>query len=239
MKGLLFFSAWSRARQNLVPTQQSVARIAEESSERITEQLANTEYNPYLSLGEESVEKMIEKEREGFAETLHRLGADKEILEFLFLKTRMEGVAREIKARLFDGKEAKGSVDIEVEKGITTNPKNSAEVDDWAILRFEDFLVDKANKLGDKRLSSRLKSLFSTRRAMREEGPEDGVALRELEDIFLREADLSNGNLSQLMALMIRKMRSERMIRMAVGARRLGFNLAEVEYEISKIRGIV
>lgn len=239
MKGLLFFSAWSRAWQNLVPTQQSIARIAEESSERITGQLADTEYGPYLSLGEESVEKMIEKEREGFAETLRRLGADNEILELLFLRSRMEEVAREIKAGLFDGKEAEGLIDAEVERGMKAKPANSAEVDDWAIRRFEDLSVDKARKLGDERLASRLESLFSTRRAMREEGPEDGVALRELEDAFLREADLANGSLSPLMALMVRKMRSERMIRMAVGARRLGFDLAGVQYDISKIRGIV
>jgi len=202
-------------------------------------QLADTEYGPYLSLGEESVEKMIEKEREDFAEILRRLGADKEIMEFLFLKYRMEKVAREIKVRLFDGKEAEGLNDPEVERGIKAKPADQTKVDDWAIRRFEDLSSEKARKLGDGRLAEQLKSLFLTRRAMRKEGLEDGVVLRKLEDAFLMEVDLTNGSLAPLMALMVRKMRAERMIRTAVGARRLGFNLVDVQYEVSKIRGIV
>ncbi len=239
MKGLLFFSAWSRAWQNGVPTQQSIARIAEDKSERLLNQLADSEYGPYLSLGESSVEQMIEKEREEFIIILRRLGIDNNLLDLLFLKIRMEKVAEELKDRIFKGKESEGKMDSEIEKGLKEKFENSAEVDDWSVRRFEDLSVQKARKLGDNKLASQLKSLFSTRRLMREKGLEDGVALRELEDAFLREADLANGRIAPIMALTVRKMRSEKMIRMASGARRLGFDLAAVQYEMAKIRGIV
>ena len=239
MRGLLFLSAWSRARQNLVPIQQAIARFAEESSDRMLAQIADTEYGPHLSLGSESVERMIEAEREEFAGTLRRLNIDDDVEELLFARSRMERVARELKARLFEGKEGSGQDDPEVEKGLRKGFSDPAEVDDWSVRRFEEISVDKAREIGDDKFASRLGSLFEKRRMMREEGAEDGMALREMEDAFLREADLTNGGVAPLMALMIRKMRVERMIRMAAGARRLDMDLAAVQYEISKIRGIV
>ncbi len=239
MRGLLFLSAWSRARQNAVPVQQAIGRIAEESSDRMLAQIADTEYGPYLTLGEESVERMIEAEREEFVRTLERLGVADDVTELLFMRSRMDGVARELKDRLVEGKEAVRSNDPEVEKGMREKFSDPAEIDDWSVRRFEDLSVERARKLGDEKLASRLESLFSKRRSMREEGPEDGATLREMEDAFLREADLTNGGVAPAMALIVRKMRSERMIRMAAGARRIGMDLAAIQYEISKIRGIV
>ncbi len=239
MKGLLFFSAWSRVWQNGVPTQQAIARIAEDKSERLLSQLADSEYGPYLSLGENSIEQMIEKEREEFISILCHLGIDKDLLDLLFLRIRMEKVAEEIKDRLFNGKESEEKTDPEIENGLKEKFDNPAEVDDWSVRRFEDLSVQKARDLGDKNLASQLKELFSTRRLMREKGLEDGVVLRELEDAFLRKADLTNGKIAPIMALMVRKMRAEKMIRVAAGARKLGLDLAAVQYDMAKIRGII
>lgn len=222
-----------------MPVQQAIARIAEESSDRMMAQIADTEYGPHLSFGEESVERMIEAEREEFVKTLQRLGVDGDIMDLLFIKSRMERVARELKTRLFEGKEEVRPDDPEIERGLKKKFSDSVEIDDWSVRRFEDLSVEKIRKIGDKKLASRLESLFIKRRSMREDGAEDGVALREMEDAFLREADLRNGGVAPVMALMIRKMRVERMIRMAVGARRLGMDLTAIQYEISKIRGIV
>ncbi len=222
-----------------MPTQQAIARIVEESSERMFTQIADTEYGPHLSLGEESVEKMIEAEREGFILILQKLGVVNDIIQLLFMRVRMEKVARELKARLFGDEEGKKTNDPEIEKGLKEGFSNPAQIDDWAVYRFEELSVKMARKMGDVKLALQLKSLFEKRRLMRKEGSEDGVVLREMEDAFLRKADLTNGGVAPVMALMVRKMRVERMIRIVVGARRLGMDLAAVQYEISKIRGIV
>ncbi len=228
----LFFVSWFRAREKKLADSVDLDRmIGAESIEESFKVLNDTDYASYISNKNHlDIEAVIQEERKDLEKTLSRMGMDKEVLNFLFLKDELFLLAKELKENIFEKKENKISQQKNIaQRIIKENPSSPAQIDNLISEIYFQELILFCRKTKEKQIVDFLEKYWQRIR-------EKDDVLAEMEDeIIEKSRDLTNG-IMPILAFFIRKRRIEYFIRSIFSAKRIGFQDSEIHNLITKTK---
>ncbi len=240
----LFFISWFRAREKRLADKVDFDRmIGAKSLEESFKVLNDTDYAPHLS-GEShnSIERVIEKERDDFRKTLSKMGMDKEVLDIIFLKDDLQLVSEEAKEKIFKEKEKtftekKKEEDV-LKKIRGKNPQEPHEIDDIVLDIYFQKIISFLNRIKEKQAKNFFEKYWEKISGKDEDIRERDEILLEMENEIIEKSREEMSGIIPLLAFFIKKRRVECFIRNIFSGKRIGLDSKEIYSLISEKRAL-
>lgn len=236
----LYYVSYMKSREKHIADEVDFQRmISSATFDGMLRVLHDTDYGPYLS-PENSLEQVIEKEKEGLYEMLIKMGLEKRVIDFLFLPADILNLRSllkhdffgiEMKKYDFGKKEEKLKEEYKEEIERARKKRSPAELDDFLTEVFiakmkeaakEDALLLDFLERYEKEISSDTK--------------ED--ILIAIEDRFMEEARKKSEGLAPLFAYFMKKWRAEKSVRAIYEAKNTEVPQDKIYGLLKKVRAL-
>ncbi len=240
----LFFVSWLRAKEKKLADRIDIDRmIAAPNNEEAFRVLNDTDYAPYLSGKNNSdIEEIIEEEKFDFRRNLEKMGMEKEMIEFLFLKEEFSKISKEIKENILKGnseekKFSQGKKENrEIIKKIKENSPEKAEDIDRILL---DEYFQRANIFLQNNKEKEMKEIFDEYykiiRNERGDLKKRDDNLFQIEEKILEKSNEEIGGVLPIFSFLIKKKRVEYLVRSVFAGRRVKMDSKEI-YELIDLK---
>ena len=225
----LFFISWFRAREKQLVDQVDLDRmIGASSMDEAFKVFNDTDYALYLG-GKTylDIEKIIEEEREDFKKTLEKMGMEKDVLSFLFLKDTLCSVSRKAKEKIFKIQKDAGFQGKDIEREILKEieerkPKKPEEVDSIATDIYFEKSIRFLEGFGEREVGGFFAKYYEKIKEASEDLKERDIILSEMEEDIVEESREKIEGMIPILSFFIKRRRVEHFIRAVFSGKKLG-----------------
>ncbi len=236
----LFLIAWFRAREkNLVDHVDIDRMIGSVGMNETFKVLNDTDYAPYLSNKSYlDIEKIIEEERIDFRKTLLKMGADQEIVKFLFLRDDLFDISKVVKEKMFEGGEDSLSQreNFYFEKIKEKEPNSPEKVDSIVFDIYFDETINFFKKNKNKRMKIFFEKYYETIKELREDPQERDKILVGMEDEIIEKSREDIEGIVPILGFFIKKRRIEYFVRSIFSSKKMGLSSEKIYKLINQKR---
>ncbi len=225
----LFFISWFRAREKQLVDQVDLDRmIGASSMDEAFKVFNDTDYALYLA-GKTylDIEKIIEEERDDFKKTLEKMGMEKEVVSFLFLKDDLCKVSRKAKEKIFkmqggggfQGKDIEEEALKEIEE---RKPKKPEEIDSITTDIYFEKSIKFLESSGERETGRFFGEYYEKIKESAEDLKRRDMILSEMEKSIVEESREKIEGMVPILSFFIKKRRVEQFIRAVFSAKKMG-----------------